>query len=57
MLQENGTGIQDRAAILDFGCGCGRVIRHRREATGASLHGTDYNPHLVGSTGRTTRAA
>jgi SAM-dependent methyltransferase len=47
MLQENGTRIQDRAAILDFGCGCGRVIRHWREATGASLHGTDYNPHLV----------
>jgi SAM-dependent methyltransferase len=47
MLQENGTGGQDLAAILDFGCGCGRVIRHWREATGASLHGTDYNPHLV----------
>lgn len=34
-------------AILDFGCGCGRVVRWWRELPG-EVHGTDYNPALVG---------
>jgi len=34
-------------AILDFGCGCGRVIRHWRELERPRLHGCDYNPLLV----------
>jgi SAM-dependent methyltransferase len=37
----------DLGAILDFGCGCGRVIRHWRQPRGATLRGTDYNPYLV----------
>lgn len=34
--------------ILDFGCGCGRVLRHfRRLAAGRELHGTDVDPEAV----------
>lgn len=32
--------------VLDFGCGCGRVIRHLAR-TNAQLHGCDYNRWLV----------
>ena len=34
-------------AILDFGCGCGRTIRHFRTLGKAKLYGTDYNPTLI----------
>jgi SAM-dependent methyltransferase len=47
LLQRNGFPIDDRASILDFGCGCGRIIRHWRRLETASLHGCDYNPNLV----------
>jgi SAM-dependent methyltransferase len=47
LLDRHGFRIEDRSAILDFGCGCGRVIRHWRRLAGSSLHGCDYNPHLV----------
>lgn len=33
--------------VLDFGCGCGRLIRHVRGFTPARMHGSDYNPMLV----------
>ncbi|MEO1135693.1 MAG: methyltransferase domain-containing protein, partial [Pseudomonadota bacterium] len=33
--------------ILDFGCGCGRVIRHLPRMTEAQIWGTDYNKSLV----------
>jgi len=33
--------------ILDFGCGCGRVMRQWKKLKGAKLHGIDYNPRLV----------
>ena len=35
-------------AILDFGCGCGRVLRHWKPiAQRVQLHGTDYNSELT----------
>jgi SAM-dependent methyltransferase len=34
-------------AILDFGCGCGRTIRHFRALKKAQVYGTDYNPQLI----------
>jgi SAM-dependent methyltransferase len=37
--------IDDFRQILDFGCGCGRVILHLRHLNG--LHGSDFNPILV----------
>jgi len=33
-------------AVLDFGCGCGRVTRHWA-TLGAKIRGCDYNPRLV----------
>jgi SAM-dependent methyltransferase len=34
-------------AILDFGCGCGRVMRQWKKLHRAKLYGIDYNPRLV----------
>lgn len=34
-------------AILDFGCGCGRIARHWAGLAGPEIHGCDYNPELV----------
>ena len=41
-LAKNKTDIGDFRSILDFGCGCGRVIRHWATLK-ASIHGCDYN--------------
>ena len=46
-LQKNGVNISDIRAILDFGCGCGRVLRFWRDLAGVELHGTDYNRELA----------
>lgn len=34
--------------VLDFGCGCGRVVRHLQEKSTAVFYGTDYNKKLSG---------
>lgn len=34
-------------SLLDFGCGCGRVLRQWRELAQTHVHGCDYNPKLV----------
>lgn len=47
ILREAGVSPADFDSILDFGCGCGRVIRRWRSITPAVLYGTDYNPQLV----------
>lgn len=45
-LHKHGVEIAEQGPILDFGCGCGRVIR-RWAGLGAELHGTDVNARLV----------
>lgn len=46
-LEKNGLRLEDFGAILDFGCGAGRVLRHMGDLSGPSLHGADYNAELI----------
>lgn len=46
-VASSGTAIDELRAILDFGCGCGRVSRHWAAVEGPEIHGCDYNPELV----------
>ena len=47
ILKKNGSSINKFNAILDFGCGIGRVIRYFNTLNGTALYGTDYNPDLI----------
>jgi SAM-dependent methyltransferase len=42
-----GTDLEELGAVLDFGCGCGRIARAWAGLSGPALHGCDYNPKLV----------
>jgi SAM-dependent methyltransferase len=39
--------LEQMSAVLDFGCGCGRILRWFADASGTELHGCDYNAELV----------
>lgn len=45
-LAANGAAIGEFDALLDFGCGCGRVTRRWKDLPG-KVHGSDYNPNLA----------
>ncbi len=47
LLAKNGANLQDFNAILDFGCGVGRVIRHWQDLKNVDIYGTDIDPDLV----------
>jgi SAM-dependent methyltransferase len=47
VLRGSGVDIRGSMRVLDFGCGCGRVIRHMHTLTGARFEGSDYNPLLA----------
>jgi SAM-dependent methyltransferase len=47
ILRRNGLDFDTFRKVLDFGCGCGRVMRQRRDVGGPKLYGVDYNPRLV----------
>jgi SAM-dependent methyltransferase len=47
VLSKNGLDIETFQSILDFGCGCGRVMRHWSNLPHSRLYGTDYNPSLI----------
>lgn len=46
ILERAGRPLEQVSALLDFGCGCGRVVRHWASLAG-EVHGTDANPELV----------
>jgi SAM-dependent methyltransferase len=43
----DGVVLEDCGAMLDFGCGSGRVARHWKDLSGPELHGCDANPELI----------
>lgn len=47
LLRKNRVDITGFRSVLDFGCGCGRVLREFFSVSPASLFGCDYNPKLV----------
>jgi SAM-dependent methyltransferase len=46
-LARHGMLLEQCAAVLDFGCGAGRVMRHWADLVGPSFHGADSNPRLI----------
>ena len=47
VLAANSVRFEDLGAVLDFGCGCGRVMRHWNAFAGVRICGTDINRDLV----------
>jgi ubiquinone/menaquinone biosynthesis C-methylase UbiE len=47
MTKRAGVELESFNAILDFGCGVGRVIRQWKTLRGPEVYGTDYNPVLI----------
>ena len=48
MLREGGTPVDELDALLDFGCGCGRVLRHWAGLSGTRVCGCDIDGRMVG---------
>lgn len=47
ILKRNRLDIDNFNNILEFGCGCGRIMRHWKSLERARLYGEDYNAKLV----------
>lgn len=46
-LARQGVDLEQLGAILDFGCGAGRMVRQWVGLQGVEIHGCDYNARLV----------
>jgi SAM-dependent methyltransferase len=46
-LGASGVEIEHAAALLDLGCGCGRILRHWHQLGSTRVYGSDINPKLV----------
>ena len=47
LVREGGSSVEDLDAILDFGCGCGRILRHWGELPRTRVFGCDIDPRMV----------
>jgi SAM-dependent methyltransferase len=47
LCRSNAIDVTTFRAILDFGCGCGRVLLHLSEMLDKRIFGTDYNQKLI----------
>ncbi len=47
LLSAGGRPLERCGAILDFGCGCGRVLRQWRDLVATAVYGTDLNAELA----------
>jgi SAM-dependent methyltransferase len=47
VLFEAGSPIEQMDALLDWGCGCGRVLRHWSDVENARVAGCDINPKMI----------
>ncbi|MFI5252974.1 MAG: class I SAM-dependent methyltransferase [Bacteroidota bacterium] len=47
ILIKNNLRIEQFSSVYDFGCGCGRVMRHWHTLKNSKLYGSDYNPALI----------
>jgi SAM-dependent methyltransferase len=47
LLREHGSSVEELDALLDWGCGCGRVLRHWADLSQTGIFGCDINPRMV----------
>jgi SAM-dependent methyltransferase len=47
LLAEQGSDVAELDAILDWGCGCGRILRHWSPLEHTHVHGCDITPNMV----------
>lgn len=46
-LADAGTPVEELGALLDWGCGCGRVLRHWAGLPDTRVHGCDIDPRMI----------
>ena len=47
LVARHGRPFGSLGRVLDFGCGCGRTLRHLVGVAGVEWHGCDANPHAI----------
>jgi SAM-dependent methyltransferase len=47
LLREDGSSVEELGALLDWGCGCGRVLRHWGGLPQTRVCGCDIDPRMI----------
>jgi SAM-dependent methyltransferase len=47
LVHEDGSALEDFASLLDWGCGCGRILRNWSQLPHTRVSGCDINPKMV----------